>query len=131
MNDIKTLGRIELIIIAVFALFKIIRKSALENTSSETIRIFLLSFPNFCEGVIGVLTLTMIGLIISKYLNIGYSAIYLLATVIAAVYVITQELKFHNLGGKNVYDPNDLVFSIIGLLVGYIIVHKLQPRIDN
>lgn len=131
MNDIKTLGRIELIIIAVFALFKIIRKSALENTSSETIRIFLLSFPNFCEGVIGVLTLTMIGLIISKYLNIGYSAIYLLATVIAAVYVITQELKFHNLGGKNVYDPNDLVFSIIGLLAGYIILHKLQPRIDN
>lgn len=131
MNDIKTLGRIEIIIIAIFALFKIIRKSTLENTSSEAIRIFLLSFPNFCEGVIGVLTLTMIGLIISKYLNIGYSAIYLLATVTAAIYVITQELKFHNLGGKNVYDPNDLVFSIIGLLVGYTIVHKLQPRINT
>ena len=29
--------------------------------------------------------------------------------------MLTQELKFHNLGGNNVYDPWDLLFSVAGL----------------
>ena len=50
--------------------------------------------------------------------RIGYIKdiyIHILAVSIAAFYVISQELKFHNIGGNNVYDPYDLIASIIGL----------------
>ena len=53
----------------------------------------------------------------------------MLATAAAAVYVILQEFKIHNLGGENVYDPYDVVFSVIGLITAYLILHTLKPRI--
>ena len=34
-----------------------------------------------------------------------------------ATYVLSQELKLHNVGGNNVYDPNDVAASILGLVV--------------
>ena len=52
------------------------------------------------------------------------SNIHILAVVLASIYVISQELKFHNLGGNNIYDPNDLIASIIGLIGTFIIVEK-------
>lgn len=131
MEDILKLARVQIIIIVFFVFFKGIRKRVLETNPTEIIQIFLLSFPNFCEGVIGVLTITMLGLLINKRLRINYGIIYLFATILAAAFVITQELKIHNLGGKNVYDPNDLVFSIIGLIVGYTIVYRIKPRIQT
>ena len=30
--------------------------------------------------------------------------------------MLTQEFKLHNLGGNNVYDPYDVVASIVGLV---------------
>lgn len=35
--------------------------------------------------------------------------------------MLTQEFELHNLGGNNVYDPNDVAASIIGL-VGMLLV---------
>ena len=45
--------------------------------------------------------------------------IYLVSLMLAAVYVITQEMNFHSLGGNNIYDFNDIVASVIGLVVIY------------
>lgn len=52
-----------------------------------------------------------------------------MAVILAGIYVITQELKVHNLGGNNVFDPNDVVFSCIGLLIGYMIIIRIKPQI--
>jgi hypothetical protein len=49
--------------------------------------------------------------------------VHIIASTIAAVYVISQELKFHNLGGNNVYDPYDLLASFIGLIGTFGIIH--------
>lgn len=56
--------------------------------------------------------------------DIKDSAIYVLVLILSALYVIPQELKFHNLGGNNVYDPYDLIASIIGLLMTFTILKK-------
>ena len=129
MRDILKMARVQIVVIVIFVFFKAIRKSVLENNPPGIIRKFLLSFPNFCEGIIGVLTLTMLGLYVNKRLKIRNGIIYLTATILAAVFVITQELKIHNLGGHNIYDPNDLIFSIVGLMTGYIIILQMKPRI--
>ena len=44
------------------------------------------------------------------------TSIYLISVSLAALYVISQELKFHNLGGNNVYDVNDVIASVLGLV---------------
>ncbi len=56
--------------------------------------------------------------------------IYLIATLAAAVYVILQEFKIHNLGGANTYDPYDVVASIIGLITVFTIL-KLNGFLVN
>lgn len=48
--------------------------------------------------------------------------VHILAVSAAALYVITQELKIHNLGGNNIYDPNDLIASIIGLIFTFVVI---------
>ncbi len=82
------------------------------------------SIPNFIEAVMGTFIVTGI---------LTYSAntwlkwtkhIPLVGVSIAGVYVITQELKIHNLGGKNVYDPLDLTASILGLVFSYAMIRQ-------
>ena len=85
--------------------------------------------PNFFEAVMGTLMLTAILIAIRlSFLDTAKilkdSNIHILAVVLASIYVISQELKFHNLGGNNIYDPNDLIASIIGLIGTFIIVEK-------
>lgn len=80
----------------------------------------------------GTIVLTYIGLYInSKYVTKKFkeNRVYLLATIGCAIYVITQEFKLHNLGGNNVFDINDVLFSIIGLVIAYLIVHFIKPTI--
>ncbi len=133
MKDLIRLAHIELIIIPIFIFFKFIRPSVLKSSSPEFFKLILLSLPNFFEAIIGTLTLTGIGLLINDRLTerhqINQRLIYLLAVILAGIYVSTQELKIHNLGGNNVYDRNDLIFSFIGLLLGYWIVKKIKPII--
>ena len=129
------LARVELIIIPLFIFFKFIRPRVLTNTSPEFLKITLFSLPNLFKAVIGSLTLTGIGLIINDRLNkkhqIRPKFIYILAVILAGIYVFTQELKIPNLGGNNVFDKNDLIFSFIGLIIGYWIILRIKPRIVN
>ncbi|AXT50076.1 hypothetical protein D1818_04235 [Aquimarina sp. BL5] len=134
MTDILKLVRIQILLIILFVVFKFIRPAVLNNGFPQWIKITLLSLPNFFEAFIGTLILTGIGLylnlrILSRKRQIKRNLIYVIAPILAGIYVITQELKLHNLGGNNVYDSNDIVFSVIGLITGYLIVILIKPRI--
>ena len=129
MGDILKMARIQIVVIILFIFFKLIRPMVLSGRSPEFFKKFLLSFPNFCEGVIAVLILTGFGIYLNRYITTKNTFIYLIAIVLASIFVITQEIKIHNLGGYNIYDPNDLIYSIIGILVGAVIVFRLNPQI--
>lgn len=135
MKDIMKLARIELLIIPIFVFFKYIRPKILTETSPDFLKITLYSLPNFFEAVVGTLTLTGVGLMINDRLNEQYQTkpkvIYIMAVLLAGIFVSTQELKIHNLGGNNVFDKNDLIFSFIGLIIGYWIILRIKPRIVN
>ena len=131
MEDILKMARIQIVIIILFVFFKWIRPSVVAKESNELLKIFLWSFPNFCEGITGVLTLTGIGIYLSRNHKIQKKLIYAIAIFITTIYVTTQELKIHNLGGHNTYDPNDLIFSAIGILAGSLIVFRLTPKIKS
>ena len=116
------------IAILIFFINKIyIRPWAIENISSGLFLIFTYSIPNLIESMIGTLILTGILLQTRQYFTekIGFISdtyIHLVAVGIVAVYVLSQELKFHNLGGNNVYDPYDIIASVIGLIVTFGII---------
>lgn len=134
LSDISKLVRLQILLTVLFIFFKAIRPSVLNSKAPEWFKITLLSLPNFFEAFIGTLILTGIGLylnvkLLSKQKQINRKIIYLLAPILGGVYVITQELKIHNLGGNNVYDVNDLIFSVIGLVIGYLFVIFMDPKI--
>ena len=133
MRDLRSLVRIQIVFTIFFVFFKFIRPPVLKSDAPDVFKLILLSLPNFFEGVIGTLILTYIGLYLNERVGkkrIGEMMIYVSAVVIAGVYVITQELKFHNFGGNNVMDPNDVVGSVIGLMVGFAIIICKRPRIQ-
>ncbi len=111
--------------ILVFFLNKfLLRPWVLENETSEFFKIIVLSIPNLIEAIIGTLILTGILLQLKYRFNkkVGYIKdryIYLIAVSIALIYSVSQEFKFHNLGGNNVYDPFDVIASLIGLGITY------------
>ena len=115
--------------IFVFILNKLyLRPWILENNLSDFFLVVTYSIPNLIEAIIGTLILTGILLQTRQYFkkkigSIKDTYIYQIAVTITAIYVISQELKFHNLGGNNVYDPYDLVASIIGLIGTFAIIH--------
>ena len=136
MNDIRTNLRIMLMVALLFISNKFfLRPYILENEFPEFLNIFVLSFPNLCEAILGGLLLTNIGLFIKqKFLktpsSITENHIYIFAVLATAIYVLLQEFKIHNLGGNNVYDPFDVLFSLIGLLTVYFILLYLKPVIS-
>lgn len=111
-----------------FVLNKLFLRSwVLKNQFPEIFQIIVLSIPNLLEAIMGTLVLTAILMQFRQIFKdrlgaINDNHISLLAVVLAAIYVITQELKYHNLGGNNVYDHFDLVASIIGLIGTYVII---------
>ena len=123
-------------VVLLFIFFKGIRSSVLVHDPVVVVEVFLLSFPNFCEAVVGMLVLTSMGLVLNERLvkpdsRLGEQTIYVLAMILAGIYVILQEFKIHNLGGRNVYDPYDVLFSVIGVGSAYCLVSYLQPRIED
>lgn len=110
----------------------VMRPLVLESNSLELLQIFVLSYPNFCEAIIGSFVLVvMVKFINEQWLNKKYrisdKGTNILSLSLAAIYVITQELKIHNLGGQNVYDPFDILFSLIGLLIAYLLLMYVIP----
>ena len=116
--------------ILLFILNKLyLRPWILENELSGFILLLTYSIPNLLEAIIGTLLLTGILLQLRQSFNEKMGTfkdmnIRVLAVVLATIYVITQELKFHNLGGNNVYDPYDLLASITGLIGTFVVIQK-------
>lgn len=97
------------------------RPFVLDHDVPDFAMTIVLSLPNTCEAIIGMSMSA--GLLLAAKLRfsprfdwIPNLLIYLLATLVTAVYVLTQEYELHNLGGNNVYDPYDVAASIIGLI---------------
>lgn len=136
MKDTLKLARIQILMAVLFILGKLwLRPFVLERDFHIALDILVLSLPNFFEGIVGVISLTYVGL----YLNHRFvksekklkdKHLYLIATLLAAAFVLTQEFKIHNLGGNNVFDPYDVLFSIIGLTLGFAIVWKINPKYE-
>lgn len=81
--------------------------------------------------MIGTLLLTGILLQLKYRFNkkIGYikdEYIYLFAVGLASIYSISQEFKFHNFGGNNIYDPYDVIASLIGLGLTYGLIQVFE-----
>ena len=86
------------------------------------------SLPNFVEAVIGTVALSGIGLVLRarfpQFLsNLKENTVYVTATLLASIYVLTQEFNLHSLGGNNTYDPYDVVASVTGLIFIYVILN--------
>lgn len=131
----RLLLRIQLGVIVSFVLVKfLLRPFVLEQRYTGISKIFVLSYPNFCEAIVGTIMLTYLLLIAkatSKRLKIKEQYLYGIAVLLSATYVVLQELKVHNLGGENVYDPLDVLFSIFGLIFAYILIQYLKPTPVN
>ncbi len=98
-----------------------LRPWILAQESPQFLKIIVWSLPNFIEAIFGGIIITgllfLLQMKIPSFLNqLRDKDIYLLAILLAGIYVLTQEVKWHNLGGRNVYDPNDFIASILGLL---------------
>lgn len=132
MKEIAIKHYVKYLFVIVFAIFILnklyIRPWVIENELSAFFQIIVFSVPNLIEAILGTLVLTGILIHLRQYSektrHIKDSSTYLLSVSISSLYVISQELKFHNLGGDNVYDPYDLIASIIGLLGTYLIITK-------
>lgn len=127
--------------ILVFILNKLyFRPWILENELSGIALTITNSIPNLLEAIIGTLFLTRILIqikqsFIKKTIKVKDIFLHILAVVIASIYVISQEIKFHNLGGNNVYDTYDLLASFIGLIVTFGIIQLFgfydETKIDT
>lgn len=102
-----------------------LRPWILKNDVPEIFRIITLSFPNLIETIMGTVVVTGIVFQIKTYFKskIRDISVYIISVTIAAIYVISQELKYHNLGGNNVYDTNDLIASILGLIGMFVLFY--------
>ncbi|MEQ9090178.1 MAG: hypothetical protein RIE52_03765 [Balneola sp.] len=93
-----------------------------EQEGFEYLKLIANSFPNYVEAYLGTFTIVAF-LTIAKLKNISWIkdlsniTIYTLSTIFTGLFVITQEMKIHNLGGENIYDFNDVIASIIGLII--------------
>ncbi|MEM8907279.1 MAG: hypothetical protein AAGD05_05480 [Bacteroidota bacterium] len=98
-----------------------IRPWVIEHLPLPFFHTIVYTLPNFVEAVVGTFTITALLFLAKRtwWPTASALGIYTLASSLAAVYVITQELKIHNLGGRNVYDPYDLLASVSGLAFGY------------
>ena len=108
-------------ILALVICKSVLRPWARAHEVPEFVNIILGSIPNFLEPLVGLPALTGILLMLrhdrfKALQQFSERGIYFLAVFLGAIYVITQELRLHNLGGNNIYDSNDLVASVIGLV---------------
>ena len=133
MDDTLKLARVQIVVLVTFIANRFwIRPFVVREGYTGFARTFTFSYANFCEAIVGICAITFIALYVYRRWVVDQKrahvwTIYIGATILAAIYVILQECKFHNLGGNNVYDPVDVVFSIIGLLVAFAILAIMRP----
>lgn len=133
MNGIRIKPYIFFVFITTMIMFIlnkfIVRPLIIESEIGGIVLILTNSVPNLFEAIIGTINVAgILSFIQHKYFQyhtiIKDQYIFSAAFILAAVFVITQELKIHNLGGQNIYDPYDLIASIIGLLGIYLVLLK-------
>lgn len=133
MNGIRIKPYIFFVFITTMIMFIlnkfIVRPLIIECEIGGTVLILTNSVPNLFEAIIGTINVAgILSFIRHKYFQyhtiIKDQYIFSAAFILAAMFVITQELKIHNLGGQNIYDPYDLIASIIGLLGIYLVLLK-------
>ncbi len=129
--------------IAVFVLFMlnkfVLRPFVLGHDSLGFLRIIVLSIPNTFEAILGMINVASVLIAARLYLSPRFDqvqdrAVYLLATAFVSVYVLTQEFKLHNLGGRNTYDPYDAVASVVGvvgMLVAFLCYGVIEAKTDR
>ena len=98
------------------------RPWVLESYEAGVLVIIANSYPNFLEGIIGSITLGGLGLWFKnrtgKWSPEHETATFFnWVTIVAALYVVTQELNWYTVTRENVYDPYDVIASILGLIV--------------
>lgn len=119
-----------LVLLLVFIANKLyLRPWVLAQDAPPWLDTVVLSLPNFIEAMMGTLLLTAMALIaqqrrLEPACRWPTGRVYWVTTIAAAIYVILQEIKVHNLGGNNTYDPYDVVASVIGLILSYLLMRK-------
>lgn len=118
--------------ILVFVVVKHLRSELAQAFPSAAFKVFLYSFPNFAEGLVGFLALAMVLLLAAQRRRLARRFLSLpwicaCAFFGSALYVISQELGLHDLGGHQSYDAYDILFSIAGLIAGLIAFLGLWP----
>ena len=133
----KYLRYLFLFVLVLFALNKLLIRPWViyENLGFPYLAI-VNSFPNFAEAVVGTIAIVNLMLYLTRNLNaltfqVSNRLVCLVASLLSGLYVISQELKFHNIGGNNVYDPNDVAASVVGFVFINIIFIKYGVSIDK
>ena len=125
MNQLILKRHIRVIFLAGFILFLlnkfVLRPWILANDAPQFLKVIAWSIPNLIEAVMGSILLTgalfyLQNKLVSLQKQLVDVSIYLIAVSFANTYVLTQEIKWHHLGGRNVYDPNDFMASVLGIL---------------
>lgn len=132
LNNLKLRGATWNLYAMNFVLFFILkiwfRPWIREQEGFEYLKLIANSFPNYVEAYLGTFTIVVF-LTIAKLKNLSWIkdlsdiTIYTFSTIFAGIFVITQEMKVHNLGGENIYDFNDVIASIIGLTIIFIMLN--------
>ena len=105
----------------------IVRPWVLENAVNGPVTVVVNSLPNLVEAIVG--TILIAGILLDIWRRVGgprfyldCTTIYAVATVIAGLFVISSEVNWIRFRGPNVYDPNDLVASVLGLFLIYFLL---------
>jgi len=134
---LKIKNHIRVLFLVCFVLFiankAYVRDLLLEKEYPRSIEILSYSIPNFFEAVMGTSILVAILFILKFrevwfFKNIKDINLKIIGIAFSFIYVVTQELKIHNLGGRNVYDANDLIASVIGMVFIAIIILRYGVR---
>jgi len=135
-ENFQVLIRIQLAVIVSYLPVKfLLRPFILENDYGGFIEIFAFSYPNFCEAVAGSILVVFVVLNLNEVARrktgkfLSNKSAYIFSIILAGSYVMLQEFKIHNIGGQNIYDPYDVLFSAIGLIVVFFLFLRIKPCI--
>ena len=116
----------------------IVRPWVLQNADHGIILILVNSLPNLVEAITGTVTIAGFLLVarrptISPSFLSNDSTVYVLATVIAGLFVFSSELNWIQFRGPNVRDNYDLAASALGLISIYYLMRRfgLYDRRDG
>ena len=122
---------IKVIFITAFLLFVLnklyLRNEVLNSDSELLLRIIVLSLPNAVEAIMGMFIVVGLLLIARGYFDstlklLSDTVVYMLGLFITAIYVFSQEINLHSIGGNNTFDPFDLIASAVGLFISLSVV---------